>query len=118
MAEITDEYMKARLATARSYVTVRLLKGPNYRPPQDRSPEESRLVWEHGRRNMRLHAEGVMALVGPVANGGDLVGMCVFTIPETEAREFMDGDGAVQAGLFVYDVIGWYGFPGDGLPTT
>lgn len=118
MVEITDEYMKARLATVRPYATVRLLKGPNYKPQPERTPEEASLIWEHGRRNMRLQAEGVMALVGPVANGGDLVGLCIFTVPEAEARAVMDGDGAVKVGLFVYDVITWYGFPGDRLASA
>jgi len=30
----------------------------------------------------------------------------------------MDGDGAVQEGIFVYDLITWYGFPGDTLPAA
>jgi hypothetical protein len=116
MVEITDDYMTARLATVRAYPAVRLLKGPNYKPQQDRTPEEAGLIREHGRRNMRLQAEGVMALVGPIANGADLVGLCVFTIPDAEVRTVMDGDIAVIAGFFVYDVITWYGFPGDSLP--
>ena len=116
MVEISDEFMRARLATARAYVVVRLNRGPAYQDSTIRSPEQAKIVWEHGRRNMRLHAEGQMALVGPVAGGGDLVGLCIFTVPENEARTIMDGDGAVQAGVFVYDVITWFGFPGDGLP--
>jgi hypothetical protein len=116
MVEITDDYMKARLATATPYAMVRLLKGQNYKPQGERTADEARLILEHGRRNMRLQAEGVLALVGPVANGGDLVGLCVFTIPEPQVREVMEGDGAVMAGFFVYDVITWYSFPGDSLP--
>jgi hypothetical protein len=116
MVEITDDYMKSRLAIARAYCVVRLTKGPVYQPQDVRTPELAKIVWEHGRRNMQLHAEGKMALVGPVAGGGELVGLCVFTVPEAEARALMDGDGAVRARFFVYDVISWYGFPGDGLP--
>ena len=116
MVEITDEYMKSRLAIARAYCVVRLNKGPAYQPQDVRTPEQAKIVWEHGRRNMQLHAEGKMALVGPVVGGGELVGLCIFTVPEAEARALMDGDGAVQAGIFVYDVVTWYGFPGDGLP--
>lgn len=118
MVDITDEYMKARLATVRAYPTVRLMKGPAYQDQAVRTPEQAKIVWEHGRRNMQFHAEGKMALVAPVAGGGELVGLCVFTVPETEARAIMDGDGAVQAGIFVYDIVTWYGFPGDGLPAA
>lgn len=116
MVEITDDYMKSRLATARAYCLVRLNKGPAYQAQDVRTPEQARIVREHGRRNMQLHAEGKMALVGPVAGGGELVGLSIFTVPEAETRVLMDGDGAVRAGIFVYDVITWFGFPGDGLP--
>jgi hypothetical protein len=118
MVEITDDFMRARLATVRDYVVARLIKGPAYQPPQTRPPEQARIVWEHGRRNMQMQADGKMALVGPVMGGGDLVGLCIFAVPEAEARAIMDGDGAVQAGIFVYDLITWYGFPGDTLPAA
>jgi len=116
MIEITDEVMKARLATVRAYTTVLLKKGPFYQPQATRSPGQARIVLEHGRRNMKLSAEGKMPLVGPIAGGGEVVGLCVFSVPEAEARALMEGDGAVQAGIFVYDVVTLYGFPGDALP--
>ncbi len=116
MIEISDDYMRARLQLARPYTTVLLKKGPAYQDQASRTPEQARIVWNHGRRNMALSAEGKMSLVGPVAGGGDLVGLCVFTVPEADARALMDGDGGVQAGIFVYDVVTLFGFPGDGLP--
>lgn len=116
MIEISDDYMHARLQTVRPYTTILLKKGPSYRDRASRTPEEAAIVWNHGRRNMALSAEGKMALVGPVSGGGDLVGICVFTVPEAEARALMDADGGVRAGVFVYDVVTFFGFPGDGLP--
>ena len=116
MVDITDEYMQQRLATVRAYTTVLLKKGPVYEPQSSRSPDQAKIVLEHGRRNMKLSAEGKMPLVGPLHGAGDIVGLCVFSVPEGEARAFMEGDGAVQAGVFVYDVVTWYGFPGDKLP--
>jgi hypothetical protein len=118
MIEISDDYMRAKLQKVRSYTAVLLKKGPAYQDQASRTPEQAKIVWEHGRRNMALNAEGIMALVGPIAGGGDLVGLCVFTVPEGEARTLMDGDGGVQAGVFVYDVVTWFGFPGDGLPSA
>lgn len=116
MVEISDEYMRARLQTVRSYTMVLLKKGPAYRDQAGRTPEEARIVWNHGRRNMALSAEGKMALVGPVSGGGELVGLCILTVPEAEARALMDADGGVQAGVFVYEIVTFHGFPGDGLP--
>jgi hypothetical protein len=114
--EITDDYMKSRLATARGYATVLLKKGPAYEPPDTRSPEKARIVWEHGRRNMRLQAEGIKALVGPIGGGGDFVGLSVFNVGAEQARALMEEDGAVKAGIFVYEMVTWFEFPGDGLP--
>jgi hypothetical protein len=116
MIEITDRYMEERLQLVRPYCTVCLKAGPAYEPPQTRSPEQAKIVWEHGRRNMQLSAEGKMVLVGPLAGGFPIVGLCIFSVPEAEARTLMDGDGAVQAGVFTYDLVTLYGFPGDGLP--
>lgn len=116
MVEITDAYMEARLNRARPYSLALLTAGPAYQPPDTRSAGQAAIVREHGRRNMQLQAEGKMALVGPLAGKFPVVGICIFTVPEAEARSLMDGDGAVQAGVFTYDLLTLYGFPGDGLP--
>ena len=116
MIEISDADMRAKLQTVRPYTTILLKKGPAYLDQASRTPEQSKIVWEHGRRNMALNAEGKIALVGPIVGGGELVGLYVFTVPETEARTLMDAGGGVQAGVFVYEVATWFGFPGDGLP--
>ena len=114
--EISDAYMQERLSRMRGYVMVLLRKGPAYEAPLQRSATQKAIIWEHGRRNMRLQAEGAMALVGPVVGAGEIVGACVFTVDAAAARTLMDGDGAVQAGIFIYDVVSWFGAPGDGLP--
>jgi hypothetical protein len=118
LVEISDDYIRQRLTKARGYVTVFLRKGPGYRPPASRPPEQARIVWEHVRRNMRLQAEGKKALVGPVEGGGEIVGLAVFLVPEAEARQLMENDPAVREGIFVYDVVTWHEFPGDGLPAA
>jgi hypothetical protein len=115
MLEITDVYMRNRLETAREYPLVLLKAGPAYLPRESRPADQQALIWEHGRRNMKLSAEGKMAVVGPVGDGYPIVGMCIFSVPEAEARELMDGDGAVQAGLLICEFMTFYGFPGDGL---
>lgn len=116
MVEITDDYMKARLATVRQYTVVTLKKGPAYAPPDVRPPEQTAIVREHGRRNMALQVEGKLAIVGPLHGGGDSVGLYIFTVPEAEVRTIMDTDVAYLAKIFTYEVMTLYGFPGDALP--
>ncbi len=116
MPRITDEQMESRLATVRPYVTVFLKKGPAYTPPDTRSAADATIVREHGRRNMQLQAEGKLAIVGPLTGAGDIVGFYVFAVPGAEVRRILDGDGAVQASIFIYDIVTLHGFPGDTLP--
>ena len=115
MTAISDDEMQARLETVRPYVTVFLKKGPAYLPPESRPPEQAKIVWEHGRRNMQLHDEGKMAIVGPLKGAGEIVGMCIFSVPEEEVRDLMDSDGAVEAGVFVYEIVTLFGKPGQSL---
>jgi len=111
MAAITDEFMRAQLATLKEYTLVLL------RPTAKRAdPGAATLVWEHGRRNFELRASGVLAIVCPVTGGGDLAGMGIFAAAPDLTREIMDEDPAVKAGLFTYEVYSVRGFPGDRLP--
>ncbi|MEO7222654.1 MAG: hypothetical protein ABIY37_09295 [Devosia sp.] len=51
-----------------------------------------------------------------MTGGGEIVGFYIFAVPEAAVRTIMDGDGAVQASIFTYDIVTLYGFPGDALP--
>ena len=108
---ITDDYMRSMLATTKTYTIVILRVGPNRR-----TEGADAIVWEHGRRNFVLRAEGRLAIVCPVMDDSDVVGLGIFATDADEARRIMDGDPAVEAGLFVYDVHPCRSFPGDALP--
>ncbi len=116
MVEISDDDMQARLDTVRPYVVVLLKKGAAYTPPDDRPPEQQRIVIEHGRRNMALQAEGKLSIVGPLQSGGDFVGLYVFAVPEDGVRTIMESDPAFEARIFTYELMTFFGFPGDSLP--
>jgi hypothetical protein len=111
MAAITDEYMRQTLPTARSY-TVVILKPT----PKRREPGVEKIVWEHGRRNFALRADGLLAVVCPVADDGDVSGISIFNASVEETVKLMDEDPGVMAGIFVYEVHACRGFPGDSLP--
>jgi len=111
MTHITDEYMRQMLTTTRSYCVVVLKAGPN----RD-MPGADKIIWEHGRRNFALRAEGVLSIVCPVTDGGDVRGIGIFNGDTEQIRKVMDEDPGVLAGVFVYDMHPCRSFPGDSLP--
>jgi hypothetical protein len=52
---ISDDYMKQILSTAKSY-TIVFLKTGN----KPDNPNLEKIIWEHGRRNLALRAEGLI----------------------------------------------------------
>ncbi len=111
MESISDEFMREMLGQARSYTLV-LLKATD----KADEPEARAIVWEHGRRNFALRAEGLLSIVCPLTDDTGLAGICIFNASPDEAARIMDGDPGVQAGIFTYDVHPVRGFPGDSLP--
>jgi hypothetical protein len=108
---VTDEYMRDMLARTQAYSVVLLKRAARYA-----EPDASGIIWEHGRRNFALRADGVLAVVCPVADDSDLAGVGIFDATPEETARIMDGDPAVQAGVLSYEVHPVRGFPGDGLP--
>jgi hypothetical protein len=111
MAEFTDDEMRALLPTTRAYSVVILKAGPN----RHRDGADA-IVWEHGRRNFSLRADGRLSVVCPVADGSDINGIGIFNLDVDETSKVMDEDPGVRAGVFVYEVHACRGFPGDALP--
>ena len=108
---ITDEFMRGRVAEARSYTLMVLSKTASFDPD-----EHAALVWEHGRRNMALQADGVLALVMPGDGEPEFAGVGVFDAPPEEVRRIMESDPGTRAGIFSYEIHPVRGFPGSALP--
>lgn len=108
--EISDDDMRARIGAAQTYTLVLLSAGPHYRDEGSRS-----IVWEHGRRNMRLADAGVMPIVCPVRDDTPLCGLAILRTTKEEAATLMDGDPGVRAGVFTYELHPVSGFPGSTL---
>jgi hypothetical protein len=109
---ITDEYMREMLAKSRDYVVVIVILYASGKRP----PGADEIVWEHGRRNFQLRAEGRLAIVCPVRDDTTVSGVGIFTGNMEEVRAIMDGDPGVQAGIFTYELHPCRSFPGDALP--
>ncbi len=108
---ITDEYMQQMLTTAKEFTVVILKAGPR----RDR-PDLKQIVWEHGRRNFSLRAEGKLAIVCPVLGQNEVRGIGIFTTGVDATKALMDDDPGVKEGAFVCEVYPVRSFPGDSLP--
>jgi hypothetical protein len=111
MATITDEQMRAQLSTTKTYTVVILKVGPNRQMEGVDS-----IIWEHGRRNFSLRADGLLSVVLPVMDETEVSGIGIFNLDEDETIKIMDDDPGVKAGVFVYEVHPARSFPGDALP--
>ncbi len=110
---ITDDFMREMLGRSREYSVVLLKKAPGRQ--EDRA---SPIVWEHGRRNFELRAEGLLSIVCPIVDGSEWAGIGIFNASPERTREIMEGDPGVRAGIFTYEIHAGRGFPGDALPAV
>jgi hypothetical protein len=118
LPEITDATMRARLATTVPYTLIVLKHGPRYSPPGPdgaRDPEIANLIWEHGRRNFKLRAAGLLQVVCPVMDTTEVAGICLFAASPEDADRIYSRDPAVRAGVLVYEIHPTRGFPGSTL---
>jgi len=70
---ISDDLMRDMLTKSQTY-TVVLLKATL----RQRTPEVDAIIWEHGRRNFALRAEGVLSIVCPVVDNSEWAGIGIF----------------------------------------
>ncbi len=108
---ITDEEMRDRISKAKNYTLLILKKAEKYG-----EPGADKLIWEHGRRNFQLRAEGVLAIVCPIRDGSEVAGIGIFNASPEETNKIYEADPAIQAGVLSFEVHACSGFPGDSLP--
>jgi hypothetical protein len=111
MTEITDDFMREQMTRTREYSLVLLKAGENHGQEGSRA-----IIWEHGRRNFQLRADGLLSIVCPVPDDTDLCGVGIFNASIDRTREIMQGDPAVVAGVMTFEVHPVRSFPGDALP--
>lgn len=74
MPEITDEYMQEMLGKSNTY-TAMLLKLTE----KAGEPDALKVIWEHGRRNFELRANGKLPIVCPATDESDWAGIGIST---------------------------------------
>ncbi|MEV6898776.1 hypothetical protein [Amycolatopsis sp. NPDC051372] len=107
---VTDEQIQALAATAKSYSLALLQWGP-----ERTANGADAIELEHQRRMVSLRAEGVIAILCPVASD-TVAGVAIMTVPAEEATKIMAEDPCVRAGMMRCEVLPCHGFPGDTLP--
>jgi len=114
MAEDSSKSTSEHLSKARDYTILILKKGPKY---QEDAQNGKPIVWQHGKRNMSLRQDGVLAVVCPIIGDAEYAGVGVFNRTVEEARKIMNDDPAIKAKVLTYSVHSGKGFPGDALPS-
>ncbi len=103
--------MKQMIYATRQY-TIVILKAT----PKRYEAGIENIIWEHGRRNFALRADGLLPIVCPVSDGTNVTGIGIFNASPDATKKIMDGDPGVQAGIFTYEIHPCRGFPGSSLP--
>ena len=111
LPDISDEYMQEMLGKSKPY-TAMLLR----LTAKAGEPDADKIVWEHGRRNLALRAEGKLPIVCPTTDSSDWAGVAIFDAPPEEVDRIMAEDPGVEAGVFTYELHPVFGFPGSALP--
>ena len=113
---ISDEEFDASREGMRPYTIVLLKKGPKYSPiGPDRDPGVAAVIYRHGRRNMRLRLAGLLRVVCPLADDGELAGVCVFDATPEECDAIYSRDPAVMASILTYEIHATRTFPDSSL---
>ncbi len=108
--DVTDEQIQQLAATAKPFSLALLSWGPERHMDGADATE-----LEHQRRMVSLRADGVIAVLCPVASD-TVSGVAIMTVPPDDAQKIMDEDPCVQAGMIRVEVHLCHGFPGDALP--
>ncbi len=111
MQTITDDFIRQMLLKTRNYCIVILRAGP-----KSNEPGVEKIIWEHGRRNFALRADGLLPIICPVIDGSDIRGVGIFNTSVEETKKIMDEDPGVKAEVFIYELHECRSFPGDSLP--
>jgi hypothetical protein len=111
MPQITDEYMQEMLGKSKTY-TAMLLRLTERAAEAD----AEKIIWEHGRRNFALRAQGKLPIVCPTTDESEWAGIGIFDATPEEVERIMADDPGIKAGVFTCELHPVMGFPGSSLP--
>lgn len=107
-----DSVAKKAEPNIKQFWLVILKTGPQDAVIKD-STERSQLFAGHFGNMERLHSDGVLKVAGPFGKN-DFTWRGLFILDcktKEEAEDFVKTDPTVKAGVFIYDIVPWYGEP-------
>jgi hypothetical protein len=117
LPEVTEEEFEEARQTVRPYTAVILKPGPAFETPgPDRTSGVTATIWAHGKRNYALHLSGLLPIVRPIGDGGDVAGLCIFDASPEDVERIMTDDPGVRQNVLSYDIHPTWSFPGSTLP--
>ena len=63
-----------------------------------------KLIWQHGNRNFRLKAAGLLQVVCPIADRGVITGVGIFAATPEDVDRIYAQDPAVKEGVLTYEI--------------
>jgi hypothetical protein len=103
--------MREQMGRTRGYTVVLLHAAEKYG-----TEGSDKIIWEHGRNNFSMRADGLLSIVCPVLDDSKLRGVGIFNASLEETQKLMEADPGVQAGVFTFELHPVRSFPGDALP--
>ena len=109
MPEVTEDFIRASVASAKPYSLVVLKRGPNF-------DTTAHLQMEHLKHIFALRQAGQQVLTCPVMDPeSEIVGIALMPLGKDEAAALTAADPGVQAGRLTYEILGCMAMPGDGV---
>lgn len=109
MPEVTEEFIRSSVASAKPYSLVVLRRGPNF-------DSTAHLQMEHLKHIFTLRLAGQQVLTCPVMDpGSEIVGIALMPMGKDEATALTAADPGVKAGRVTFEVLGCMAMPGDGV---
>lgn len=103
---------KKSVPNIKQFWLVILKTGPNDKTITD-SVQRSKIFAGHFSNMERLHKEGILKVAGPFGKN-DFTWRGLFILDcktKEEAESHVKTDPTVDAGVFIYDIVPWYGEP-------
>lgn len=118
LPDLSDEEFLAERAHLRPYTACILKQGPNFEPPgPDHTTGVTKIIWQHGKRNTALHRAGLLPIVCPISDDGELAGLGIFNATADEVHQIMSEDPAIRTQVLTYELHATRSFAGSTLPT-